>query len=158
MPEKIAKSEELDLIKRATEYAKDRKFDQAIEVLKSLLQSLPNHELGLGMLASLYAEIGMNDRAIENFEKIISLNAENPLAVFQLGLIHFKAGRAQKALDIWQSALSDTDYMMHFYSGLALQSLARIDEAKSMFEQAAKTMPKDHALFGQLQELLKSLG
>lgn len=158
MAQQISKSEELNLLNQATEFGKKREFDHAIETLKTLISHSPNHELALGMLASIYAEIGLYDRAIENFEKALDLNADNPLVRFQLGLIQFKNGDPQQALDTWAPALNQNDFMLHFHSGLALRELNRIDEARQMFAQANKTMPSNHALHAQLQEIRESLG
>ena len=158
MADTMSKTEEMALINQAIEFGKQREFDKAIEVLKNLVQIRPTHELGLGMLASIYAEIGMQDRAINLYRKILEINPSNPLAGFQLGLAQFRAGETEQALATWESSLTEDDFMFHFHCGLALQKLNRVEEAKPMFEHAAKTMPNTHALYGQLQEIRKSLG
>jgi len=158
MAHQLSKSEELNLLQQATEFGKKREFDGAIETLKKLIAHAPKHELALGMLASLYAEIGMRDRAIEIYQNILGFNAANPLARFQLGLVQLNNGQPQQALDTWAPALSNEDFMLHYHSGLALKALNRSDEARQMFDHANKTMPANHALYAQLQEIRKSLG
>lgn len=143
------------LIKEASIALQNREFDQAMSVLKRLLADNSRHELGLGMLASIYAEIGMHEKAMEFYNKVLQVNPANPLARFQLGLEQLKSGQIETALSTWEPALQlENEYMVHFHYGLALQQLNRPDEAKKMFQHAAKYMPDSHILHEQLIKLL----
>lgn len=144
-----------DLLIEATALAKSGDFEGAIVKLKALIESHPLHEIALGMLAGIYAQIGMHDRAIEYFRRVLKINPENPLARFQLGLSQLSSGQPADALNAWKPALKNPDdFLVRFYSGLALMQLERPAEARPLLEEAAQQMPKNHALYPQLTELL----
>src|SRR5229473_2163064 len=126
--------------------------------LKSLLASDPKHEIAVGMLAAIYAQIGLLDRAIEYFQQSLTINPQNVLARFQLGLTQLTAQRPQEALATWKPGLDQPgEFLAHFHSGLALLQLQKPAEARALFAHAARRMPKAHALYPQLQDLLSRL-
>jgi tetratricopeptide (TPR) repeat protein len=144
-----------DLLIEATALAKSGEYEGAIVKLKELIESHPRHEIALGMLAGIHAQIGMHDRAIENFRRVLKINPENPLARFQLGLSQLSSGQPADALDTWKPSLKNPDnFLVLFHSGLALMQLNRPAEARPLLEEAARRMPKNHALYPQLTDLL----
>lgn len=146
------------LLARATACTKDNDFAGAIGHLKSLLQSYPEHEIANGMLAAVYAELGMTGRAIEYFQRALTINPDNLLARFQLGLLQLRAERPREALETWKPALADRhDFAIHYHCGATLLRLEEPDAARPILQEAARRMPKDHALFPQLHELLRHL-
>ena len=146
------------LLAQATACTKNNDFAGAIGHLKTLLQSNPEHEIANGMLAAVYAELGMTDRAIDYFQRVLSLNPDNALARFQLGLLQLRAERPREALETWKTALADPDdFAAHYYSGATLLRLEEPEKARPILQEAARRMPKDHALFPQLHELLRHL-
>lgn len=152
-------SRENEALKTATAYAKNGDLERAIESLKALVARNPKHEIATGMLASIYAQLDMRDRAIEYFQRTLTINPANPLARLQLGQLQLSAGRPLEALATWKPSVDDPqDFVARFHSGLALLQLQRPQEARSMFEAAAQRMPKDHALYAQLQDLLHAAG
>jgi tetratricopeptide (TPR) repeat protein len=153
------KIDETETMQRAVESVNKNEYDEAILQLKDLLAAHPKHELGLGMLASIYAELKMTDRAIEHYQRLLAINPTNPLACLQLGMLQAAAQRPREVLDTWKARLGEPDeYLAHYFTGLALLSLEKTQEAREMLERAATNMPKDYALYEPLQQMLKELG
>jgi Tfp pilus assembly protein PilF len=136
--------------------AKRGDLEGAIVHLKEALVSEPDHEIANGMLAGVYAELKLPERATTFYERVLAINPRNILARFQLGLLQLTGGQPQKALATLQPNLADkTEFLAHFYSGLALLELKRTEEAHDLLQRAAQRMPADHQLYPQLQELLR---
>lgn len=129
--------------------------ESALKHLKSAVAAEPSNELALGMLASVYAELGMSERATEFFDKVLAINPGNPLARFQSGLLAFNRGELEGALKIWQAQEPPPDdFMIRFYSGLALAQLGRSEEARALYRTAYKHVPADHPVRAELEKLL----
>jgi tetratricopeptide (TPR) repeat protein len=127
--------------------------------LKTLLDLSPDHEIGRGMLASVYAQLGMWDGAAEHYQRVLAVNAENHLARFQLGMCYLQLGRPADALDMWKPLLRiEGQFLPQFFSGIALIALGRRNEARDWFEQAQAAMPAGHPLQGELRAQLEKLG
>jgi predicted Zn-dependent protease len=73
-----------EALSRAAASAKSEDFAGAIAHLKELLAVEPDHEIANGMLAGIYAQIGMPERATEHFQRVLAINPQNPLARLQL--------------------------------------------------------------------------
>jgi len=147
-----------EALKRAIAFARDGDYESAIRCLKKSLDAKPEQEIAAGLLGSIYAELGMVERAAEYFERVLGINSENALARFQLGLLHFGAGRKREALDTWSPSLSDPgEFVAHYYSGAALLQLEESDKARSLLQIAAQRMPPGHVLYPRLKELLRHL-
>jgi tetratricopeptide (TPR) repeat protein len=148
-----------ELLRRATAAASQRDFEQALVCLKRLLTLDDRHELAVGMLASVYAELRMPERAIEYYRRALEVNPANPLARLQLGLLQSSLGRAQDALDTWRPSLDDPkEFVAHFQSGVAMLQLQRPAEARSLLATAEQRMPANHPLRPTLRELLTRVG
>ena len=144
-----------EILALAAQNAQKEDFEQAIVHLKTLLNATPNHEIALGMLAGIYAQLNMHSRAIDLFHCILKFHPSNPLARFQLGLALLANKQPEEALKAWAPSLKQRDdFASHFYSGVALIELQKPKEAQAMFSQAAKHMDKSHPLFDQLQKFL----
>lgn len=142
----------------AARSAKNGDLEHAILHLKSVIASGQHREVAHGMLAAIYAQLGMTAQAKEHYQTVLTLNPQNPLARFQLGLIQLMAKQPQEALETWKPALRKVDdYMVQFHSGLALLELERPSEARSAFEKVAAHMPKKHPLYPETQRLLDTL-
>ena len=60
------------------------RYQDSIEGLKRFIDSHPDHEVAIGMLAAAYFQIGMPDRARALFERVLEINPHNALARTQL--------------------------------------------------------------------------
>ncbi len=140
----------------AAHFAKQGDFAQAIVHLKSILAADGEHQIALGMLAAIYAQIGLLDRAMDYYRQSLATHPENLLARFQLGLVQLSAKQPQAALETWRPCLEEpNEFVAHFYSGLALLELDAPEKARALLEQAAADMPQTHPLYGALQNLLR---
>lgn len=146
-------------ISKASNYIKSREFDLAIPLLKKLVETEKDNELVLGMLASVYAEIGMKDKAEDLYTQVLAINPENPLARFHLGLLHFTSDQYDEALAVWEPGLHNhSDFMLHYYCGLVYLQNNKTDKAKALLLQAEKFMPNSHPLFSTLRDTLANMG
>jgi tetratricopeptide (TPR) repeat protein len=158
MPTAQSQSEKHAQLTAAAQCAEKGDYEGAIAQLKGLIGAQPRHELAIGMLAGIYAQIGMHDRAIEHFRKVLAINPDNALARLQLGLSQLTSAQPAEAIETWKPALkSRDDFLSQFYSGLALMQIYRPDEARTLLREAEKRMPKDHVLYPQLIKLLASI-
>ncbi len=148
----------LDLLRSATECAKAQDFEQARLHLTELLDIEPQHEVAMGMLAAVYAELKTLDRASDYFRRVLEINPDNVLARFQLGIVQLEIGHAEDALATWQLGnYGPNDYLVKYHSGLALLQLDRPSEALAAFQSAQQFMPVDHVLYPKLLEFLIKL-
>lgn len=144
-----------DKLIEAARHAEAGEFEQAIILLKDLMHHEPRHELAIGMLGGLYAQIDLHERAIEHFRRVLQINPKNALAGFQLGLSLMTVGRPEEAIATWKLLLlNGDDFLAHFYSALVLTQMGRAAEAKPLLATAAARMPNNHAAYPQLLELL----
>lgn len=151
---KLSDGQLKEKLSAAAGLAKEGNLDEAISLLKEILAARPGNEISLGMLASIYLQIGMHEQAVEHFQTLLKANPRNPLARFQLGMARLSQGQPQAALDTWEPMLSlENEFMAHFHSALALIQLGRNAEAVDRLEQARQRMPESHPLFPRLLEL-----
>ncbi len=143
---------------QATEHVKEGNFDSAIINLKAILNQYPKHEISLGMLASVYLQIGMQKQAIDLYETLLQANPKNPLARLQLGMAKFNSGHPQQALSVWEPMLTmDKEFMANFHSAQALVQLGRDQEALNLLVNPRQHMPPSHPLYPQLLDLYAQL-
>lgn len=139
------------IIAKVTGLMKSNNFDEAIPLLQDLLKSEPQHELALGLLASIYAEIQMTDKAIDLYQQLLSINPNNPLARLQLGMLFYANNQFDEAIEIWLASLTDEkNFVLHYYTGMAYLQKQQPEHASAMFEKARHYMPDTHALYPDL--------
>lgn len=138
----------------ATDQIKAGNLASAISTLKAILNHHPGHEISLGMLASIYLQIGMHEQAIEHFDALLTTSPGNPLARFQMGMAKLSQGQPEAALDTWEPMLTlENEFMAHFHSALALMQLGRNQEALERLIHSSRHMPSSHPLYPQLLDL-----
>lgn len=143
-------------ISQITGLIKTNEYDEAITLLKKIIETDSRNELALGLLASVYAEINMDNKSIELYQKILKINPNNPLARYHLGMIHFANNQFDEAIDIWLASVTDEkNFVLHYYLGLAYMQKQQEENARPMFEKAKQYMPDNHPLY---KDLIESLG
>ena len=148
-----------ELLRHAAGAVGERDFEQALVCLKRLIAADARHELALGMLAAVYAELRMPERAIEYYRHALAINPANPLARLQLGLLQSSLGRTEEALDTWKPSLDDpSDFAAHLQSGVTLLQLGRPAEARALLATAEQRTPANHPLRATVRDLLARLG
>jgi tetratricopeptide (TPR) repeat protein len=158
MPTTHTQSEKHAQLTTAAQCVEKGDFEGALVQLKSLIEAQPRHELAIGMLAGIYAQIGMHDRAIKHFNRVLEINPANALARFQLGLSQLTSAQQAAAIETWKPALKRRDdFLSRFYSALALMQSNRIEEAGILLRETEKLMPRNHTLYPQLLALLANI-
>jgi tetratricopeptide (TPR) repeat protein len=128
-------------LRAAVEAMRQDNVEAGILALKTILNLAPRHELANGMLASIYAQLGMRDAAVSKYQTTLAINPANHLARFQLGTL--------------QLALDD-QFLPQLYAAIALIALDRPQEAHHLLTLAQAAMPQDHPLRPLLAEQLEN--
>jgi len=146
-------------LQSAVTATRERRYEDALLHLKSIVADRPQDEIALGMLASVYSDLGMKDRAREYYDQVLTTNPQNPLARQQRGLLEFEAGQLESALEIWRPLLeTEHDFVAHFYCALASMQLGRLDGVRGLLDTARERMPSDHPFQQEAEKLLGALG
>jgi tetratricopeptide (TPR) repeat protein len=137
---------ETSTINLASFYHKNRRFREAIETWKKVLEEDPGN-LGARIgLANAYFEVGREDSAVMHLDRVLEAEPENHRALISLATIHVKMGRGEEALAVSERAISakPDDGESHFNKAMALEILGRTDDAVREYREAIRFAP-DHA-------------
>jgi tetratricopeptide (TPR) repeat protein len=93
-------------LRAAVEAMRQDNVEAGILALKTILNLAPRHELANGMLASIYAQLGMRDAAVSKYQTTLAINPANHLARFQLGTLQLDAGQPSEALQTLEPLLT----------------------------------------------------
>ncbi len=137
------------------------RMDAAVIKSRNLAQIEGRESQGLLLFGELRARQNAGDDAVQAYSKALELNPEAtnlhipPEAVYEsfadllLGL-----GRSQEALDVVERGLAIAETpSLHYYRGMALLNLGKVEEAKLEWQLANRSAP--HVL--SLLELAKQL-
>ena len=151
-------SEQRQRLKPILALVKEENYESALPLLKEFVEEFPANEVALGMLSATYQQLGMIDESRELFQQILSLNPDNALARFQLGMTYFQEREWDRALELWKPLVdSGDDYVATFYSAVCQINLGNRDTAVELFKASSKNMPKNHPLFKQLEKIAAEL-
>jgi tetratricopeptide (TPR) repeat protein len=136
-----------DLIEKATNLKKQKKFQEALEILEKLYKENTNSDEVKNLLITVLFEYGgyLNDyytqgynEAKNCFERITEINPNNYRAVYNLGLAYFNSGQLDEAINYLQKALKiKPDYKYCLYNlGLVYEEMERYEEALKFYEKA----------------------
>lgn len=132
---------------------------EALWKLKLLLaESSPPADC-FSMSGRLYAQLGLWDRAKSMFQKYLEQNPAAVTEAFQLGMVHFDAGKLAEAKTIWESLLKEnpTHPPALFYLALAATQERDTPRAKQLLDALLKTAAPDNLYFGRGKELLQAI-
>jgi len=95
-------------------------------------------------LAELLYESDRFDEAVLHYEKVLALVPDSPSILYQLGLAHFRAGRAAEAIEALNRAADlRRDFWESYYlRGAVFLSIGGVDEAESDFRTALDVAPE----------------
>ncbi len=118
---------------RALDLLAKKKTGQAIKELDDALGIFPNYFMAAQQLGLTYLETEDYQKAIPPLVKAIEINAKAAPAYLALGICSLNLGRADLALDALQRArsLDDKSFRVHFYLGLTLLELNRLNESET---------------------------
>jgi len=132
------------------------------DALLKLKQVVANENVpteAYSITARLYAQLGLWDRAQKMFDKYLELEPKAVTETFQLGMVHFDAGRPADALAIWDNLLKNhpTHPPALFYRALILTKEGHAQQARQALEVLLKSAPADNLYFGRGKELLQGI-
>src|SRR5690606_8000901 len=92
---------------------------------------------------------GMLEDAAREFEEALAIDPRQARANFMMGLIAFRRGRLEEALEHFGSMPPGyaESYAVHRNTALTLEALGRYDEALEALEAARAARPKDHEIY-----------
>jgi tetratricopeptide (TPR) repeat protein len=93
-----------DLTKRARMFLRDEKFEDAIESLKEALELDGEYTAAYNLLGIAWSRLGNGKKALAAFRKGRSLDKENPVLHFNLGLALETWGQPEKAPPRYRAA------------------------------------------------------
>ncbi|MCE2597130.1 hypothetical protein K6Y31_20355 [Motilimonas cestriensis] len=112
----------------------------------------PDHKLNL-MHASILAQVGMFEEAIEMYGEILSAEADNLLAKFQLGVIHY----VRSSYDIAASTWVNMNMLTPIVDGLNYLANGETDKAVELLKQGMSSNTLYPDINSDVQRLLLSI-
>lgn len=147
------------LLEQAIAQVRGGHYETAMEALQALIALDAKHEIAIGMLGSVQAELNAPEQAVACFQRVLEINPGNTLARIQLGEQLAALQRPREALAAWAPCLPQPgEFLAHYLSGLALMKLDEVEEARFLFAKAARFMPPDHEHRAALEQMLRVLG
>ncbi|OGI06762.1 MAG: hypothetical protein A3F80_08670 [Candidatus Melainabacteria bacterium RIFCSPLOWO2_12_FULL_35_11] len=120
-------------------------FYGAIGQLHEYLKSSLNDLNALILLANAFQELGINEQSINTYKKIISIQPDNSLAYFNLGLLYQQGKKSEEAQNYLLKAIElNENYAPAYYAlGLSYMALEAPDnnKAKELFEKYLQLDP-----------------
>jgi len=152
----------ISLLQSAVEYTKAQDIESALVKLKELLEIEPEHEIGKGMLAGHYAQLGLTDKAKSLFRELLEAHPKNTLAAFQVGYMYYQENDLENAISYWNIIYDNTspdnvDPALDYYYATALEATGYHKDAISYYNRCNNKLPIDHALKQPSQEALDRL-
>ena len=117
----------------------------AIGQLQEYLKANSSDLNALILLANAFKELGINEQAINTYKKIVSLQPENHLTYFNLGLLYQQEKKTEEAQNYLLKTIElNESYAPAYYAlGLSYLSLgdSKNEKAKELFEKYLKLEP-----------------
>lgn len=156
---KAKTSPELDIttyLDRAWNLIVMEEYNEAIHILKKVLEIDPKNLRGLGLIGLGLMHKEMYDDAMLYFQKVLLLEPANPFALNNLGFICYKKGIWGEAIEHLSKVAKQTKDRMarlyaNYYLGLVYYEREMVADAIKFFEEALKLGPN-------LQEVSYYLG
>jgi tetratricopeptide (TPR) repeat protein len=137
---------------RATDSLAKKNNELAIRQLHAALKIFPDYFMANQQLGLLYVENEEYQKAIALLVKAIEVNANAGPSYLALGIASLRLGRADLALDALERArrIDQKSFRVHFFLGLALLDLNRLDEAERSLKEAYNLGGADKAASARL--------
>ncbi|MGD8546685.1 MAG: tetratricopeptide repeat protein [Thiohalophilus sp.] len=128
---------------------KKEKYEQAIELLESIVKrenrvTAPYVNLGIA-----YMRVGEMGKAENNLKKAVELDPGHPIANNELGLLYRRTGRFSQARNVYERTLKKYPDFLPVRKNLAILCdiyLDDLDCALNNFEKLAEALPEDQQL------------
>lgn len=121
-------------------------YDEAIKVLKNVLDIDPKNIKGLGFMALALMDKGKYDDAMLYLQQVLLIEPDNPFALNNLGYVCYKKGIWGEAIEhLVKAAKQSKDRMAalyaNYYLGLVYYERSMVPDAIRFFEEALKLGP-----------------
>lgn len=123
----------------------DRKYlNDAVNLYKSMLEKMPNNVIVLNNLAYLLAENDLElEKAVEYAERVYQQMPDNPNFLDTYAYVLYKNGNFEKAEQIIQAAVQNTDqqrtqfsYEIYEHMGMIKEELNKPEQARQAYQKA----------------------
>jgi tetratricopeptide (TPR) repeat protein len=134
-------------------------IEGALYKLKQVTEAANPPVEAFALAAKVYAQLRLFDRAETLYDRFLQKQPDAFVERFQMGMVSFDSGKADKALEIWESVLKDQPGFPPalFYKALALSQKGKLGDAKQLLESLLKSLPTDNLYFGRAKELLHAI-
>ncbi len=129
-------------------FVKKRMTIMAYPLFKKAIEKDPKYLLPYVELAKLYAADGDEVKAQDTLRQALSVEADNVVAMSELGYILCREGKTNEALDILAKADRINTYTpSHYYFAYALGKEGKFKEALAAFDKALSLNPFEYMIY-----------
>ncbi|MFB0565567.1 MAG: sulfatase-like hydrolase/transferase [Candidatus Aminicenantaceae bacterium] len=147
-------------------YAKMKKFEEAIHILKQGIEKIPRSEILLSRLGHTYLVLGRLEKALESMQAVLKTNSRYFDALLASAWILGIMGRKEEALGYFEKAIEiepENKFLRMNYA-LNLATSGRTHQALEAYNSLKTDYPDDYRIYqnlgityGNLGELDKSI-
>ncbi|HXU05398.1 MAG TPA: tetratricopeptide repeat protein [Polyangia bacterium] len=129
-----------DTLATARKLLDDKQYDKALKLAGIAVKKMPNRSGAWNTLGRVQLQMGKRKDAIESFGKAVELNAKNSYAHNNLGLALIYDKRYEEAVDALEQAveLEPVEAFMWNNLGMAYEQLDRLDDARVAYGNAVE--------------------
>ena len=134
---------------QASELLRNEQYDEAIEVLNSVLESEKRLPAPYINLAMAYRQKGDNKLAEKNLLNALAIDKTQPVASNELGIIYRKQGKFNEARQVYINALTDYPDYLPVIKNLGILCdlyLRDLECALEQFEKYQHKVPEDKTI------------
>jgi tetratricopeptide (TPR) repeat protein len=146
------------LLLRSSLYLEKGDKENALADVKEAVQLQPKNSTAIRAYAVILTEMGKFDEALAQAEKARKLEPNNPFPVLQMGIVHVKQKRSNKAIEIYSEFLKEhpDDATILYARGDACLNVGKQAEAVADYEKAYKDkiLSKDSGLLNNFAWVL----
>ncbi len=137
----------------------ESKFDEALNLSKSITSQFPKHQFSWKVLGAVYHQKGNLKKAISANQKAVIIDPQDPDAYNNLGVGLLEIGSLKKAeLSFREALVLKPDYSEAYTNlGVVLQKLGKFDEAENHHRKAIFFNPRNVSAYINLGVTLKEL-
>ena len=141
-------------------YYKNLKFEDTIEIAKSLILEFPEHPFAWKILGAINLQSGKNLDALKINEKVTLLSPNDPEAHNNLGISFYELGRFDEALESYKKAVKLKPNFAIAYNNLGNteKSLGNFKKAEKNYKTAIHFSSKYSEAYNNLGVISQILG
>jgi tetratricopeptide (TPR) repeat protein len=142
-----------EIIRKAIElYLTPKKYDLAVEILKTMLKGAPQSSELHYLLAVAYRELEQPDSALEHFLAVRPDSNFYQNAAFQIAFIYQQKGNLQDAIDMFKKviAVSPDNSELYLYMGSFYEENGDFQNAEATLKSGIKLDPENSDLLFRL--------